>query len=255
MDIKPYGLICPIIQAAELLEPRWTIPILTEMWGGSSRFNDIRRGVGNISPALLSRRLKSLEAVGLIERVEDPATGSIDYLRTAKARALEPVLDAMARWALVHCDAEESCDGIEVTSLMWVVGRKIASDLFPPGRTVLRFHFADDDLEWPTWHALVRPGAQTEMCTDVPGYDVDLYIETTVPALAATVQGRSTIGREIAAERLFVTGAPRLARTMEVWMPRVSYADTTDGIGLFDAGRGRSGTAPRARPNSCGHRH
>lgn len=57
MSAAPYGIVCPITHACNILEPRWTIPILSEMWGGSTRFNDIRRGVGNISTALLSKRL------------------------------------------------------------------------------------------------------------------------------------------------------------------------------------------------------
>lgn len=52
-------------RACEFLEPRWTIQILTEFWNGSTRFNDIRKGMGNISSALLSRRLKEMEALGL----------------------------------------------------------------------------------------------------------------------------------------------------------------------------------------------
>lgn len=88
MKPKPYGVVCPITHACKLLEPRWNITILSEMWGGSTRFNDIRRGVGNISPALLSKRLKELEANGLIDRVEDPATVQVDYLRTQRAMVL-----------------------------------------------------------------------------------------------------------------------------------------------------------------------
>jgi DNA-binding HxlR family transcriptional regulator len=49
MPNRPYGLICPISHACEILEPRWTIPILTELWGGATRFNDIRRGVGTLT--------------------------------------------------------------------------------------------------------------------------------------------------------------------------------------------------------------
>ena len=74
MARKPYGIICPITHACAYLEPRWTLQILSEMWAGASRFNDIRRGIGNISPGLLSRRLKEMEAKGLIERIEDRAT-------------------------------------------------------------------------------------------------------------------------------------------------------------------------------------
>jgi DNA-binding HxlR family transcriptional regulator len=96
MARRPYGLICPISLACEILEPRWTIQILTELWNGSTRFNDIRKGVGNISTALLSRRLKEMEALGLVERVEDRATGTIDYFRTEKAINLEPAMNALA---------------------------------------------------------------------------------------------------------------------------------------------------------------
>ncbi|WJI66626.1 helix-turn-helix transcriptional regulator [Mesorhizobium sp. C399B] len=71
MTRRPYGLVCPISHACEFLEPRWTIQILTELWNGSTRFNDIRKGVGNVSSALLSRRLKEMEALGLVERVEE----------------------------------------------------------------------------------------------------------------------------------------------------------------------------------------
>jgi len=55
MAQRPYGLLCPISRASELLEPRWTIQIITELWNGSTRFNDIRKAVGNISSALLSK--------------------------------------------------------------------------------------------------------------------------------------------------------------------------------------------------------
>ena len=106
MSKKPYGLLCPISRACELLEPRWTIPILTELWNGSSKFNEIKRGVGNISPGLLSKRLRELEAAGLVDRVEDKATGTVDYIRTHKAVELEPALNALAVWAQRNIEAE-----------------------------------------------------------------------------------------------------------------------------------------------------
>ena len=36
-------LFCPVTMACEVLQPRWTIQILAEMWWGSTRFNEIRR--------------------------------------------------------------------------------------------------------------------------------------------------------------------------------------------------------------------
>ena len=66
MSTKPYGLICPISKACEVLQPRWTMQILSELWAGSSRFNDIRRALGGISSTVLSRRLAEMEAAGLV---------------------------------------------------------------------------------------------------------------------------------------------------------------------------------------------
>lgn len=76
MPTHSYGQYCPIAKACEILEPRWTMLILSEMSSGSTRFNEIRRGVPGISPTLLSRRLKEMEASGLIERLEDKASGT-----------------------------------------------------------------------------------------------------------------------------------------------------------------------------------
>ncbi|WP_408634949.1 winged helix-turn-helix transcriptional regulator [Octadecabacter antarcticus] len=45
-------------------DPRWTIQILGELWGGSTRFNEIRRGMPGISPSLLTKRLKEMQVNG-----------------------------------------------------------------------------------------------------------------------------------------------------------------------------------------------
>ena len=59
MTTASYQQFCPVAMAAEILCPRWTIVVLREMIAGSTRFNELRRGVPRMSPALLSRRLVS----------------------------------------------------------------------------------------------------------------------------------------------------------------------------------------------------
>ncbi len=63
-----YGQFCPIAKAMELFDQRWTMLVMREVVLGSTRFNEIKRGVPRISPALLSTRLKQLQRAGLIER-------------------------------------------------------------------------------------------------------------------------------------------------------------------------------------------
>ena len=61
MSNDGYNQFCPVSKACEIIEPRWTLLILSEMGGGSTRFNEILRGVPGMSPTLMSKRLKELE--------------------------------------------------------------------------------------------------------------------------------------------------------------------------------------------------
>lgn len=225
MARKPYGMICALSKACEVVEPRWTLPILDQLWSGYTRFNDIRRAVGNISPAVLSKRLADLERAGLIERIEDPAKGTVDYVRTAKGIELEPVMNALATWAQRNIDADVALADADLSALMWMVSKNMKTDLFPQRRVVLRFHFSDETGPYPTYWYVVEPGKSIEMCVMVPDFDIDLYLEVTKLSFNAVSMGRSTIAREIEAGRMFVTGDPLLVRTMEQWLPRSVYAD------------------------------
>jgi len=220
MPSRPYGIICPISKACEFLEPRWTVQILAEMWAGSSRFNEIRRGVGNISPTLLSRRLKEMETVGLVERVDDRATGSVDYFRTAMAIALEPALEALSRWAQRNIEAEIAVSAPNISALMWTVRRYVRVGELPQRRVVVQFRFADAQREPDRYWLVAKPGADVDLCTSDPRTEVDLYVETTAVAMAAIMLGRSTTGRETDRGHLFLSGDPRMVRSIERWFPR-----------------------------------
>jgi DNA-binding HxlR family transcriptional regulator len=231
MTRRPYGLICPISLASEILEPRWTIQILTELWNGSTRFNDIRKGVGNISTALLSRRLKEMEALGLVERVEDKAAGTIDYFRTDKAINLEPAMNALAEWAQCNIEADIALSSADASTIMWVVRRMIVLAELPRRRAVIRFHFRDNPPpKYPHYWLVVEPGATLpEICSLDPGRDVDLYVETGAVSLGAIIEGRSSIEREKERGGLFLSGDHGLARSMDRWLRTSVYA-ALDGI-------------------------
>jgi len=220
MTRRPYGLVCPISRACEFLQPRWTIQILTELWNGSTRFNDIRRGVGNISSALLSRRLKEMDALGLVERVEDEASGTVASFRTEKSIKLEPAMNALAEWAQCNIEAEIALADVDVSTLMWAVRRMIDLAELPRRRAVIRFHFRDDPApKCPHYWFVVEPGAHLpELCSLDPRRDVDLYVETGVVSLGAILEGRSSIEREKERGSLFLSGDAGLARSMDRWL-------------------------------------
>lgn len=224
MPLNKTALFCPMLMASKVLEPRWTMAILTEMWCGSTRFNDIRRGVPGISPTLLSKRLKELATHGLIERVEDPATGMVDYLRTEAAKDLEPILDALGKWAYRHTDAEDQLCWLDPKYFMWNVRRAIDTDALPQRQVVLKFSYPGLDVPSRDFWIIARPGGRTDVCFIDPGFDVDLFITAELRSLVAVYFGRARLGDELQAGRITLIGSVALERSITDWFVLSSYA-------------------------------
>lgn len=227
MAATTYGLFCPISKACEVIEPRWTLQILAEMGSGATRFNEIRRGIPRISPALLSKRLKEMEQQRLIERIVDPASRTVDYVRTQRALDLHPIMVALGEWAQRNIDPDEAlCDG-DPRTLMWYVRRKIDVDQLPRRRVVIRFALSDAPRGESRYWLVARPGAPVELCVSDPGHDVDLYIDTEMPILTGALLGRCSLAGEIERERIRLTGTPSLSRTIGKWLMLSRFAATT----------------------------
>lgn len=224
MTISKHALFCPVMKAANLLEPRWTLQILTEMWWGSSRFNDIRRGVPGISPTLLSKRLKELEAHGLVERVENKGSGTIDYLRTEAAKELEPIIDALGRWAYRNTDTDANLDIADEKYFVWGLRLCLNAEALPRRRVVFKLTFPDRS-EGTRDHWLVhRPQAPVDACWSDPGFDVDLFVTADLPVLVSAFMGYTSLRNEIASDRISLLGDPVLARGIHDWLVLNSYA-------------------------------
>src|SRR6056297_225678 len=99
MADQSYRQFCPVAMAAEILCTRWTMVLLRELVAGSTRFNDLRRGVPKMSPTLLSKRLKELEGAGIVEKHPCASDrGVFEYHLTPAGRDLHEVVVAMGNW-------------------------------------------------------------------------------------------------------------------------------------------------------------
>lgn len=229
MSRKSYGIYCPTSKACEVLEPRWTIQILCEIWDGNTRFNEIRRALPALSPALLSKRLKELEAEGMIERIENKAEGTIDYFRTQKAIDLEPVFDGMAKWAQKYVEADIALSDRDAGMLMWKLRRRVNTEAMPDGRNVVRFHFPDSTGTSDTYWFVAERGAGVDLCFHDPRIEPDLFVECEVGVLSGIYLGRRRLSKEMEEGRIFMTGDTRLRQNFDKWLPYSVYADV-DGI-------------------------
>src|SRR5829696_4136909 len=135
-----YGQFCPVAKAMELLDERWTMLVIRELFEGSRHFNALRRGVPRMSPALLSARLRSLARAGVIERHEDG--NRVSYALTPAGLELRPVIEALGAWG-IRWVPELGDEELDPHLLMWDIHRRIDLDAVPPGRTVLRVTFRD----------------------------------------------------------------------------------------------------------------
>src|SRR5574337_537191 len=98
MSMDSYQQFCPMAMAAEVLCCRWTLLVVRELLKGSAHFNDLRRGVPKMSPALLSKRLKSLGKAGVVQRSE--VDGRTSYALTPCGQELADVVNALGAWGV-----------------------------------------------------------------------------------------------------------------------------------------------------------
>lgn len=243
-----YNHFCPIAKACEVLEPRWTLLVLSEMWSGSVRFNEIRRGVPGMSPTLLSKRLRDLEQRGLITRTPHRATGDINYKTTAIADELQPLVFALGQWAHRNIDAEVTLEHLDARLLMWNIRRKIDTSVLPKtGRRVVQFTFPELPEDSQSYWLIAKPGVPVDLCTSDPGHDVDLFITADLRAMTAAWMGLSTYAAEIARDRITLIGDRDLAASFGRWMVRSSFAGVPDAAqSIFDTTIGPDAALARA---------
>lgn len=92
---------CAAAHALDLIGERWTLIVVRELLLGPKRFAELQRDVIGISPTVLSRRLRDLEARGIVARRTLPAPAHVDvYQITPWGARLESVNAALSMWAL-----------------------------------------------------------------------------------------------------------------------------------------------------------
>ena len=90
---------CGIARALDVTGDRWALLVVRELLFGPKRFAQLRRGLHDISPNVLSQRLRDLEEAAVVRRdvLEPPADITV-YELTERGRALRPVLLALGGW-------------------------------------------------------------------------------------------------------------------------------------------------------------
>jgi DNA-binding HxlR family transcriptional regulator len=221
-----FGQICPVAVACEVFAERWTPIILREMFAGSQHFSEIRRGVPLMSSALLTQRLRSLEANGVIVRESVPGGRGHRYRLTEAGREFGSVIEGLGTWGQRWTVRIER-DNLDPGFLMWNVRRRIALDRLPPRRIVVRFKFGGVPVRYrgPRLFWLLLDGTQADLCIEDPGFEIDLYVDADLAAMAGVWLGDITFEHALRSRKVQLTGSHELIQAFPSWLMLSHFAE------------------------------
>ena len=218
-----YGQFCPIAQAAEVLTERWTLLVVRELLMGSTRFNDLQRGVPRMSSSLLSKRLRELERAGVIVRRPLEGERGHAYELTPAGEALGPLVVSLGTWSREHLKREITAEEADPALLMWDVRRSLRLDRLPEDRVVTFFRYRDAEDDRRAWWLVAEPSG-ADLCFTDPGHSIDLNVDAEARAMAEVWVGKTDLGAAMRAKRIKVDGPDHLVRSMPDWLGLSTFA-------------------------------
>ena len=212
--MRGYGQFCPVAVACEVFAERWTPLILREMFCGSRRFNDLRRGMPLISRTLLAQRLTSLEEAGVIESVPLPSGRGREYRLTKAGDEFRAVIDRLGEWGQRWIHGRVSPENLDAGLLMWDIQRRIAVERLPAERVVVRFDFRGFPPGYrgyrTLWLILERP--EVDLCLKDPGFEADLVVVADLKTMAQVWLGDVSFSAALRSRAVIVEGPRKWAQ-------------------------------------------
>lgn len=102
---------CPIELVVKLINKKWVIQIIRDLFFGKSRFHEFKEDKPDLSNKVLSNCLKDMEKNGLIHRIVDKCDRkNVKYILTEKGKSLNRVLYEIA---MIGVDGETYSDKIK----------------------------------------------------------------------------------------------------------------------------------------------
>ena len=198
---------------------------MRELCAGSTRFNDIRRGVPRMSPTLLSKRLKELEVHGILNRTLVQKRPEIfEYRLTKAGEELRPVVEAIGIWGHRWVETNPSLENLDPDLLMWDMRRSLNVDPLPSHRVTVQFIYPELPKQQRNYWLLIDPKQGVDLCAVDPGFDVDLFSNCDLRTMTAIWLGLDTVSKAISDGRMILTGDKKMASNMQLWLGLSPFA-------------------------------
>ncbi|WP_035758867.1 winged helix-turn-helix transcriptional regulator [Granulicoccus phenolivorans] len=193
---QTYGQYCPVSRALELLGERWALLIVRDLLCGTTRFNDLARGLPGLSRTLLAKRLRQLARAGLVDHLAG------EYVLTPAGRELEPIVFGLGGWGARWAFSDPTPEELDPQLLVWWMHDRIDTSAIPGNRHVIAVIFTDEARSF--WIVIDRGTAS--VCESDPGYPVDLTVRGALSDLYRVWLGRVPVDRAVRREVIRVEG-------------------------------------------------
>jgi DNA-binding HxlR family transcriptional regulator len=221
LGVPDYGQFCPVSRGAEIFAERWTPLILRELLNGSHRFSELQLGLPRISRNLLTQRLASLIAAGVIERRPAAQGRGFSYHLTSAGEELRPVVQALGAWGYRWGGENLPAAKLDPVLLMWFIRRRVQVQALRRARTVVRFDFRRPRRSF--WLRIEPP--VVELCFTDEGFDVELEVDADLTALTAVWLGRVRLDDAMAAGTIRLGGDEDARPLFSRWFGLSPFAD------------------------------
>jgi DNA-binding HxlR family transcriptional regulator len=119
MTKRSYDITCGIATALDIVGERWTLLIVRDLLAGPQRYTDLLESLPGIGNNLLAKRLKDLEAYGVVRKRElPPPAASIVYELTEEGEELREPLMGLGRWGDKYMQPPDSIGDFSLRTLM-----------------------------------------------------------------------------------------------------------------------------------------
>jgi DNA-binding HxlR family transcriptional regulator/putative sterol carrier protein len=207
--------------ALDLVGERWALLVVRELVYGPKRFTDLRHGLPNAGPNVLSQRLRELEEIGVLRRRRlGPPAGTWAYELTRWGRELEPVLLGLSRWG-GRSTFRDRAAVASPDSLMFTLRSRFDPDADPDLEAAYGLRIGDHafDVRVAGGALSVRRGEPDDAATDAT-------VEVDPATFRDLVEGRLSVADALTAGCLTVAGEAKAVERLFAAVPATGQATT-----------------------------
>jgi len=210
---RTYGDGCAIARALDLVGERWALLVVRELLLGPKRFTDLRRGLPNASPNVLSERLRELERAGIVRRrTLPPPAGSRIYELTDWGLELEEIVMSLGRWAARSPTPPSDAPIASADSIILALRARFESGAAPGLRASYEVRLGDDRFR-------IQVADDEIKVARGEAHQPDAIIETDPDTLNSVLWGTRSLADAQRSRRMTVEGDKALVERFVLLFP------------------------------------